>query len=145
MFPFRRRIRPQDARGRDGPEETAGEPRLVPLPDDHPRGDLWTEPLVVTGVRVLEPETLEGGWIRAGFRLTVRDAEGRRCPDLAVHARIAGPHRSASGMGHTDLMGRVTFRMAGPPGTYRLEVTDVAAGGLTWDRRASQLTAEAQA
>jgi hypothetical protein len=30
-------------------------------------------------------------------------------------------------------MGRATFRMSGPAGTYELTVDDVAAGALEWD------------
>lgn len=119
-------------------------PRLRPLPDDLPRDDLYVEPLVADDVRVLAPTVLDDGRTRVAFRVTVRDAEGKRCPDLAVHARIDGPHRSGLGMAHTDLMGRVTFRMTGPPGSYALEVTDVAAGALAWDRAASVVTARTE-
>lgn len=120
------------------------EPRIRSVPDDLPRDGLFAPPLVSDDIRVLEPDTLADGQVRAAFRVTVRDAEGKRCPDLAVHARIDGPQRSASGMGHTDLMGRVTFRMTGPHGTYRFEVTDIAAGALDWDRDASVVTASTE-
>ena len=111
-----------------------------PLPDDLPRRE-FTEPLRVTALDVLLPEPTGSGQVRITFRATVRDAAGRRCPDLAVEATIAGPERSASGMAHTDLLGQVRFRMTGPDGSYRIEITDVAAGALRLDRDGSQLVA----
>ena len=115
------------------------------LPDDLPRRALLSEPLRVDRIDVDPVEPLGDGAVRVTFRLTVRDADGKRCADLAVDARIDGPERSASGMSHTDLMGQVRFRMAGPAGRYAIEVLDVAAGALTIDRAASQLTAETTA
>lgn len=116
---------------------------LGKVPDDLPRSGLFTEPLRVDRITVRDPERLdEGGW-RAAFVVRVRDAADKRCPDLAVEARIDGPERSATGMTTTDLSGRATFRMAGPSGRYRLTVLDVAAGALPFDRTASTLTAEA--
>lgn len=116
-----------------------------PLPDDLPRDDVFVQPLVVSGLDVLDPVHLDDGRMRVAFRVTVRDAEGKRCPDLAVTGRISGPRREAQGMGHTDLMGRVTFRMTGPAGGYAFEMLDVAAGALDWDREASVLGAEVDA
>jgi hypothetical protein len=113
-------------------------PDLVPVPDDLPRDGLFAQPLTIS-LRVSDPEPgLEGG-TRVTFRVGVRDAEGRRCPDLAVSATIDGPHRTAAGMGHTDLMGTVRFRMNGPPGRYRITIDDVAGGALALDRDVSVL------
>lgn len=113
-----------------------------PVPDDVPKRGLFEEPVAVTDLRAREPETLADGRRRVTFRTVVKDAAGRRCPDLAVEARLTGPERTGDGTGHTSLMGHVDFRMTGPPGTYRIEVLDVAAGGLDLDRDASVLTAE---
>lgn len=116
--------------------------KLTRVPDDLPRRSLFTEPVRVAEIRVRDPEHLDDGTVRVAFVVTVKDADGRRCPDLAVEARIAGPERRATGETTTDLMGRATFRMAGPAGTYRFEVLDVAAGGLAFDRDAGTLRAE---
>ena len=70
------------------------------------------------------------------FVVEIRAADDARCAAIAVEARISGPERARTVSGATDLLGRVRFRMSGPPGPYRLEVTDVAAGGLDWDRSA---------
>lgn len=117
------------------------DPDAGPVPDDVPKRGLFTEPIVVTSLAAREPEVLEDGRSRVTFRAVVKDAEGRRCPDLAVDATIAGPERTATGTGTTDLMGSITFRMAGPPGQYRIRIDDVAAGGLDLDREASLLEA----
>ena len=119
-------------------------PRQQPgiVPDDVPKRGLFTEPVRVDRIDVVDAEPLDDGRRRAAFRVTIRDREGRRCPDLAVEARITGPERTSAGMAHTDLMGQVTFRMAGPRGVYTLEVLDVAAGGLTWARDADGDRAE---
>lgn len=117
---------------------TTGE--LGPLPDDLPRDGLFTEPLIVT-VAALDPQPLERPRRRIRFRVEIRDAEGRRCPDVAVEAEIAGPERTATGFAHTDLLGRARFRMDGPPGHYRLRLLHVAGHALRVDETASQLTA----
>lgn len=105
---------------------------LRPVPDDLPKDTLFAQPLRVDDIKVRDPEWLQGKW-RVTFVVMLRDAEGRSCPDLAVDATIAGPERTSSGQVTTDLMGRATFRMTGPPGTYELNVDDVAAGALAWD------------
>lgn len=108
---------------------------VEPLPDGLPKRGLFTEPIVVTKLEALEPDLVEGEH-RASFLVEIRDAEGRRCPDVAVEARISGPHRQAKAMGTTDMFGRVRFRMAGPAGSYSITLLDVGAGGLDWDRAA---------
>jgi hypothetical protein len=112
------------------PADPANVPR--PVPDDLPRDSLFSQPLRVTRVTVRDPEPVGDEW-RVAFVVFLRDAEGRTCPDIAVDATIRGPHRTASGQATTDLMGRATFRMVGPAGTYELAVDDVAAGALSWD------------
>ncbi|HEX2028889.1 MAG TPA: hypothetical protein VHF25_12915 [Nitriliruptorales bacterium] len=113
--------------------ERADRPRI--LPDDLPKRELFREPVRVDGIEV-GVEDLDDGRRRVSFRVQVRDADGAPCPDLAVDGRITGPHRSGEKMGHTDLFGQVRFRMAGPPGTYRFDVVDVAAGALALVRAA---------
>lgn len=115
--------------------------RTEPQPDDVPKRGLFTEPVRLDRVEALEGELLDDGRHRATFLVEVRDAEGRRCPDLFVEAEVSGPERSSIVSGTTDLFGRLRFRMAGPAGTYRIEVRDVAAGGLAWDRTAHEATA----
>lgn len=110
-----------------------------PVGDDVPKRGLFTEPIVVTSLNPLTPEPLDDGSVRVAFRAVVKDAEGRRCPDLAVDAEMTGPERSAAGTGTTDLMGGITFRMSGPAGRYAIRIRDVAAGGLELDRGASIL------
>jgi hypothetical protein len=117
-------------------------PDLERVPDDLPRDSLLCAPLTVVSLTAAEPEARDDGSVLVTFRLTVKDAEGKRCPELAVHATLEGPERTASGMGRTDLMGTVRFQMAGPAGRYRLTVDDVAAGALALDRDGSVLTAE---
>jgi hypothetical protein len=104
-----------------------------PLPDGLPRSGLFTEPVRVASLRALDPEVADGEH-RVTFLLEVRDAEDRRCSDLAVQATVTGPRRSRTVQGTTDLLGRIRFRTTGPDGTYRLVVEDVAARGLAWDR-----------
>ena len=111
------------------PSDPDNVPRTVP--DDLPRDSLFTQPLRVDRIKVLDPESVAGG-SRVAFVVFVRDDEGRTCPDIAVDATIRGPERAASGQVTTDLMGRATFRMTGPRGTYTLTVEDVAAGALAW-------------
>lgn len=119
-------------------------PDLVKLEDSLPRHGLFTQPLHVAALSAAEPESLGDGRLRVTFRATIKDAEGRRCPELAVDATMAGPERTASGSGHTDLMGAVRFRMAGPPGRYHITIDDVAAGALEWDAdgAVAEVTAE---
>ncbi len=109
---------------------------LVGLPDAHPKRGLIAEPVRVASIQHDETVTLEDGSRRVTFLLEVRAADDARCPSIAVEVRIGGPERTRTVSGATDMLGRVRFRMAGPPGTYRLEVTDIAAGGLDWDRAA---------
>lgn len=82
-------------------------------------------------------DRLAGSWDpahqRAEFRVVVRDAEGKRCPNLAVEARVTGPSRSATAEITTDLMGAAVFRMADGPGDYEVEVLDLGARGIDWD------------
>jgi hypothetical protein len=110
-------------------------------PDDRPKTGLFAEPIRVTSLTVLDPEVLDDGTHRVTFLVEVRDAEGRRCPDLAVEARVTGPERTRTVDGATDMFGRIRFRMAGPAGSYGIEVTDVAAFGLAWDAAAGPTVA----
>lgn len=118
--------------------------QYAPLEDAHPKDGLLAAPVRVAALQPREPERLDDGQVRVTFVATVRDAEDRRCPDLAVRARIVGPHRDGGGQSATDMMGAVRVRMVGPPGTYRCEITDVAAGGLAFDEEGSVLTAECE-
>jgi hypothetical protein len=117
---------------------------LEPQPDDLPTSGLFTEPIRIGSLDVLAPESLEDGSQRVVFLVEVKDAEGRRCPALSVTATVTGPERSREVEGSTDLLGRIRFRMTGPAGGYRIEVTDVAAGALRWDRGAGPSTAEVE-
>lgn len=99
------------------------------LGDDVPKDHLFIQPLAVR-LRAEPPEDLDGARVRVTFAARVLDAEDNSCPDLAVDARIDGPERHGVGMAHTDPLGEVLFRMEGPPGTYRCEIIDVAAGAL---------------
>jgi hypothetical protein len=114
---------------------------VEPQPDDLPKTGLFAEPVRVAALKVLDPEVIEDGRHRVTFLLEIRDAEGRRCPDLSVEARVSGPERARTVQGTTDLFGRIRFRMASTAGDYHLEVTDVAARGLDWDRAAGPLEA----
>lgn len=116
---------------------------LGPVPDDHPKDAFFTSPLRVTDLRT-RVEDHEGG-VRVSFLATVKDAEDKRCPEVAVHARVRGPHREATGMGHTSMLGTVTFRMSGPPGDYTCQVEDVAGGALGLDLESSTLRASVDA
>lgn len=109
---------------------------LEPHPDDLPKRGLFAEPVRVADLQVLEPEALDDGRRRVTFLVEVRDADGRRCSDLSVEARVRGPERTRTVQGTTDMFGRIRFRMASTPGDYAIEVTDVAAHGLDWDRAA---------
>lgn len=114
---------------------------LVKVEDSHPKDGLLAPPLVVASLVASEPETVAPDQVRVAFRAVVKDAQGRRCPDLAVDATIAGPTRTASGTATTDLMGAVRFRMTGPAGSYHVTIDGVAAGALAWDADASVTTA----
>jgi hypothetical protein len=104
-----------------------------PLPDGLPKTGLFAEPVRVASLRALDPEVADDDHHRVTFLLEVRDAEDRRCSDIAVEATVTGPARSRTVQGTTDLLGRIRFRTTGPDGTYRLVVQDVAAKGLAWD------------
>ena len=120
-------------------------------PDQLPKRGLFTEPIRVSQLTALEPEWLdtEAGdaaaattVVRVTFLIEVKDAEGRRCSDLAVDAHMSGPDRDGHVEGHTDMFGRVKVQMTGPPGRYALEVLDVAARALHFDRTAGPTVAE---
>ena len=102
-------------------------------PDGLPKRGLFSEPVRITQLSALDPDTDDDGRARATFLVEVKDAEDRRCSDLAVEARMLGPTRERVVQGTTDMMGRIRFRMADGPGHYAIEVTNVAAGGLDWD------------
>lgn len=120
---------------------------LVGLPDSHPKRGLLAEPVRITrleheGTDV--PDATPGAdgdapAHRVTFLLEVRAADDARCPAVAVEARVSGPERTRTVSGATDLLGRLRFRMSGPAGRYGIEVVDVAAGGLDWDRTAGPL------
>ncbi|MTV26103.1 hypothetical protein FTX61_11890 [Nitriliruptoraceae bacterium ZYF776] len=118
---------------------------IEPHPDDLPKTGLFAEPIRVTNLKALDPEVLDDGRHRASFLVEVRDADDRRCTDIAVEVRIGGPERTRTVQGTTDLMGRIRFRMAGPAGTYTLHLTDVGAHGLAWDADAGPRDAEVTA
>ncbi len=120
-------------------------PELVRVEDSHPKDGLFSQPLVVSALTVSDPEPRDDDQVRVTFRATIKDADGRRCPDVAVAATIVGPDRTATGTATTDLMGAVRFRMTGPSGSYRVTIDDVAAGGLAWDADASQTGASTEA
>ena len=104
--------------------------------DDRPKTGLFAEPVRVEALTVLDPEVNDDGSHRVTYQVEVRDAEGRRCSELAVEARLVGPSATKVLQGATDMFGRIRFRMDGPPGEYAVTVTDVAAFGLAWDREA---------
>jgi hypothetical protein len=124
-------------------QKTPLDAELTKVPDDLPRDMLFAQPIVATAKLSGNPETLDDGTARVAFTVLVKDAEGKRCPDLWVQARIVGPERTAVGDTTTNMLGTATFRMAGPAGTYAIEVLDVAAQALAWDRDASTLTVSA--
>lgn len=118
---------------------------LTQVPDDLPRDSIFEQPIRVDALSAKDVEELDAGQVRVSFRVVVKDAVGKRCPDLAVEATIEGPERTSSGMTTTSLMGAATFRMSGPSGTYRITVDDVAAGALELDRDGSVLELEVEA
>ncbi len=114
--------------------------------DDLPKTGLFTEPVRVTRLEALEPERIDAATptVRVTFLIEVKDAEDRRCSDLAVDARMTGPDRQGQVQGATDLFGRVKVQMTGPPGAYRIEVLEVAAKALAFDRAVGPLTADVE-
>jgi len=114
-------------------------------PDGLPKRGLFTEPIRVSRLDVLPFETLEDDQVRTTFLVEVKDAEDRRCPDLAVEATVSGPERTATVQGNTDMMGRLRFRMAGPPGEYAIHLDLIAPGGLDWATDAGPRTASTNA
>lgn len=114
--------------------------RIEPEPDGVPRAGLFTQPVRVTTLRALDAEHPDDAPRRAAFLVEVRDAEDRRCPDVYVEATVSGPQRRRTVHGTTDMLGRVRFRMKGPPGSYAITVDDVGAGGLAWDEDAGPRT-----
>lgn len=115
---------------------------IEPQPDALPKRGLFAEPVRIARLDVLDVEVLDDGHHRVTFLVEIRDREDKRCSQLAVEARVQGPLRSRVVQGPTDLFGRVRFRMAGPAGTYRIQVTDVAAFGLDWDADGGPTTLE---
>lgn len=116
---------------------------LVPVPDDLPRRQLFREPIRVSDLRALDVQPSGDGRARVRFQVTVRDAAGTRCPDLAVEARIRGPERTGQGMVNTDQFGQAWFETVGPPGVYACEVLDVAAGAIELVRQDPDVVARA--
>lgn len=110
-------------------------------PDDLPKAGLFAEPIRVTRLDVLDPEPRADGQVRVTFLVEVKDAEDKRCSDLAVDARVSGPERVTTVQPTTDLFGRVRIRMTGPAGTYEVEILEVAAKGLVWDADAGPRSA----
>ena len=115
--------------------------RVEPLADGVPRRGLFAE-LVRVAVLAHERTDLEDAGAVVVFLVEVRDAEDRRCSDLAVEVRVTTPERGTTVVGTTDLMGRLRVRTRGPAGTYRVEVLDVAAGGLAFDPTAGPRVVE---
>jgi len=122
-------------------------------PDQLPKRGLFTEPVRVSQLTPLEPEWLDtvtddaadaAPRARVTFLIEVKDAEDRRCSDLAVDAQMSGPDRDGHVQGHTDMFGRVKVQMTGPPGRYAIEVLEVAAKALDFDRTAGPTAAEVE-
>ena len=111
---------------------------IVGLPDSHPKRGLIAEPVRVERIDHEATEPVENDQQRVTFRVEVRAADDARCPAVAVEARVVGPERERTVSGATDMLGRIRFRMTGPAGSYRIEILDVAAGGLDWDRERSR-------
>lgn len=123
--------RRRSSAGDDAPDLAAcGSPRREPgiVGDDVPRS--FAEPVAVVDLETLPAEHLDDGRIRVTFWANLRDAEGGRCPDVAVDARIEGPEHTGEGTAWTDAFGQVRFRTSGPAGTYRCVITGAGAGAL---------------
>lgn len=129
------------SRWRRGDEDRAEDGQLRAVEDGAPRDGLFTQPLAVT-VTASDPEARGRDRWLVRFQVEVRDDEGRRCPQLAVGARMEGPRRSGNGEAHTDLLGRARFQREGPAGRYRLQLLHVAGDALELDRPLEELTAE---
>ena len=115
---------------------------IVGLPDSHPKRGLIAEPVRVERIDHETTDPVDDEQRRVTFLVEVRAADDARCPAVAVEARLVGPERDRTVSGATDLLGRIRFRMTGPAGDYRIEILDVAAGGLDWDqaRSSTELT-----
>lgn len=119
-----------------------GEPEgFETLPDMVPKRQLYEEPVRVESIEALPPEPVEEGRVRVTFWVNVRDAVGQAVRELAVEARITGPERAGSGMANTDEHGQVRFRMSGPAGRYRCEITDIGAGAIDVQRDGTDVVA----
>jgi hypothetical protein len=132
-------------RNDDAPDlASCGDPRDEPgiVADDVPRP--FAQPVSVVDLEPLPPEPLDDGLIQVTFWANLRDAEGGRCPDVAVDARIEGPERTGEGTAWTDEYGQVRFRTSGPPGTYRCVITGAGAGALEVERDDDGLIAAAE-
>lgn len=114
---------------------------LGTLPDMVPKAHLYEEPIGVESIEALPPEPVDGGRLRVIFWVNVRDSAGAAVRDIAVHGRIHGPERTGAGMANTDEFGQARFRTTGPPGHYRFEIEDIAAGAITVRKDASPLVA----
>ncbi len=110
---------------------------LSKVPDDLPRDTLFRQPLIATASVLGTPTRREAGRATVTFRVVVKDADAKRCPDIHVEARVTGPEREAVGELTTDMLGGCKFKMTGPVGTYAIEVLGVAALALDWDTDAS--------
>lgn len=95
-----------------------------------PKRHLYEEPLYVESIEALPPEPQGDGGLRVTFWVNVRDRVGQPARDIAVDGRIVGPERTGEGMANTDEHGQARFRTTGPPGRYRCEILDVAAGAI---------------
>ena len=104
--------------------------RFETLPDMVPKRQLYEEPVRVESIEALPTEALDEGRFRVTFWVNVRDAVGQAVRELAVEARIVGPERTGRGTANTDEHGQVRFRMTGPSGRYRCEITDIGAGAI---------------
>lgn len=115
------------------------------LPDMVPKRHLYEEPLHVESIEALPPEPVGDGRLRVTFWINVRDADGQAVREIAVHGRIVGPERTGEGMANTDDYGQARFRTTGPPGRYRCEITDIAAGAITVHHATPPLVATLEA
>ena len=111
--------------------------RFETLPDMVPKRQLYEEPVRVESIEALPPEPVDERRFRVTFWVNVRDAVGEAVRELAVEARIIGPERTGHGVANTDEHGQVRFRMTGPTGHYRCEITDIGAGAIEVARTGS--------